>query len=207
MSEESDRLRSVRKARYANWPREKILLLASVLMTGPSQNAVSVQGFLDQAGGPVGQSGDVHAAPGARGRAAREPDAAANRDVPRAVALRGRHGPAALHVRGRHPPVPADVLGAVCRTRTGSWGSWWTWRRGTRTSASASATGTSAPPSSDIKGAARRCTSLRPSSASPTTTEGSSRGGPLGGPPSALRAEPPPARLRRSVVLRTTPRV
>ena len=59
----------------------------------------------------------------------------------------------------------------------------------------------------DIKGAARRCTSLRPSSASPTTTEVTFSWGPLGGPPSALRAEPPPARLRRSVVLRTTPRV
>ncbi len=56
MSDESARLRSVRKARYANWPREKILLLASVLLTGPSQNALSVQGFLDQAVVPAGQS-------------------------------------------------------------------------------------------------------------------------------------------------------
>jgi hypothetical protein len=56
MSEESARLRTVRKARYQNWPREKILLLASVLMTGPSQNALSVEGFFDQAVVPAGQS-------------------------------------------------------------------------------------------------------------------------------------------------------
>jgi hypothetical protein len=48
LEEESRRLRRVRSARYANWPREKILLLASVLVTGPSANAVSVEGFLDQ---------------------------------------------------------------------------------------------------------------------------------------------------------------
>ncbi len=46
----------MRKARYLNWPREKILLLASVLLTGPSQNALSVEGFLDQAVVPAGQS-------------------------------------------------------------------------------------------------------------------------------------------------------
>jgi hypothetical protein len=49
---EIDRLRQVRKARYANWPREKIVLLASVLLTGPSTSsslgAVSLEGFLDQ---------------------------------------------------------------------------------------------------------------------------------------------------------------
>jgi hypothetical protein len=56
LSEESDRLRTVRKARYQNWPREKILLLASVLMTGPSTNAISVEGFLDQQVESVGQN-------------------------------------------------------------------------------------------------------------------------------------------------------
>jgi hypothetical protein len=45
---ESKRLYRVRKARYNNWPRERILLLASVLFTGPSSNVVSVEGFLDQ---------------------------------------------------------------------------------------------------------------------------------------------------------------
>jgi hypothetical protein len=48
IAEAGERLHQVRKARYENWPREKILLLASVLMTGPSSNAISVEGFLDQ---------------------------------------------------------------------------------------------------------------------------------------------------------------
>ena len=49
LDEESQRLRKMRKARYTNWPREKILLLASVLMTGPSPGvAYSVEGFADQ---------------------------------------------------------------------------------------------------------------------------------------------------------------
>lgn len=56
MSDERDRLRAVRRARYGNWPREKILLLASVLATGPSDSAVSVEGFLDQRVESVGQS-------------------------------------------------------------------------------------------------------------------------------------------------------
>lgn len=57
LSEESDRLRAIRKARYRNWPREKLLLLASVLVTGPSPGtAVSVEGFLDQRVERVGQS-------------------------------------------------------------------------------------------------------------------------------------------------------
>ncbi len=42
-------------ARYENWPREKILLLASVLLTGPSPNAVSLEGFLDQRVETVGR--------------------------------------------------------------------------------------------------------------------------------------------------------
>ncbi len=45
-----------RKARYDNWPREKILLLASVLLTGASSNAVSLQGFLDQRVETVGKA-------------------------------------------------------------------------------------------------------------------------------------------------------
>ncbi len=56
MSEVSDQLKAVRKARYQNWPRERILLLASVLATGPSSNAVSVEAFLDQISAPVGRS-------------------------------------------------------------------------------------------------------------------------------------------------------
>jgi hypothetical protein len=56
LAEESERLRKIRDARYANWPREKILLLASVLMTGPSSNAISVEGFLDQRAETVGRN-------------------------------------------------------------------------------------------------------------------------------------------------------
>jgi hypothetical protein len=56
---EIDRLRQVRKARYVNWPREKIVLLASVLLTGPSTSsslgAVSLEGFLDQRVETVGR--------------------------------------------------------------------------------------------------------------------------------------------------------
>lgn len=48
LREASEDLRAVRKARYENWPREKILLLASALVTGPSSDAISVEGFLDQ---------------------------------------------------------------------------------------------------------------------------------------------------------------
>jgi hypothetical protein len=55
LDEESAHLRRVRRARYANWPRERILLLASVLFTGQSSNAVSVEGFLDQRVEAVGQ--------------------------------------------------------------------------------------------------------------------------------------------------------
>jgi hypothetical protein len=44
------------EARYKNWPRERILLLASVLLTGPSTSAVSVEGFLDQRVETVGRT-------------------------------------------------------------------------------------------------------------------------------------------------------
>jgi len=56
VDEESGRLRKVRKARYANWPRDRLLLLASVLVTGQSANAVSVEGFLDKLQESVGRS-------------------------------------------------------------------------------------------------------------------------------------------------------
>jgi hypothetical protein len=55
LAEDSERLNQARKARYANWPREKILLLASVLFTGPSPNAVSIEGFLDKRVETVGR--------------------------------------------------------------------------------------------------------------------------------------------------------
>ncbi len=56
LAEASAALEKIRKARYANWPREKILLLASVLATGPSRDAVSVEAFLDQIYARAGQS-------------------------------------------------------------------------------------------------------------------------------------------------------
>jgi hypothetical protein len=59
LAEESRRLNAARKARYANWPRDRILLLASVLVTGQSSNAVSVEGFLDKLQETVGRSVDV----------------------------------------------------------------------------------------------------------------------------------------------------
>jgi hypothetical protein len=58
------RLARDRKARYWNWPREHVLLTASILVTGAVDRGVSVQGFLGQtqpgekhAGGVVGSSG------------------------------------------------------------------------------------------------------------------------------------------------------
>ncbi|MGH7294404.1 MAG: hypothetical protein ACRELB_05715, partial [Polyangiaceae bacterium] len=59
LADERRELRRARKARYANWPRERILLLASVLLTGESANAVSVEGFLDQRHETVGRSVNV----------------------------------------------------------------------------------------------------------------------------------------------------
>jgi hypothetical protein len=52
---ESKRLYLERRARYENWPREKILLLASLLISGASSDAVSLQGFLDKQVETVGQ--------------------------------------------------------------------------------------------------------------------------------------------------------
>ncbi len=54
LAAEVKRLYAIEKARYANWPREKILLLASVLLTGPSASAVSVEDFLEQRPETVG---------------------------------------------------------------------------------------------------------------------------------------------------------
>ena len=48
LKEADERLHEERKARYLNWPREHVLLLASVLMTGASSEAVALEGFIDQ---------------------------------------------------------------------------------------------------------------------------------------------------------------
>jgi hypothetical protein len=56
---ENDRLAAIQRARYANWPRERILLLLSLLLTGPtttgSTPSVSLEGFLDQTSEPTSE--------------------------------------------------------------------------------------------------------------------------------------------------------
>jgi hypothetical protein len=56
LEDELRALRAARRARYQNWPREKILLLASVLLSGASDRAISLEGFLDQRSEAVGRS-------------------------------------------------------------------------------------------------------------------------------------------------------
>ncbi len=41
-------LRGERRARYWNWPRERITVLGEILVTGPSENAVSLESFFSQ---------------------------------------------------------------------------------------------------------------------------------------------------------------
>ncbi len=48
IADASRRLLAERRARYLNWPREHVLILASVLMTGASGEAVALEGFVDQ---------------------------------------------------------------------------------------------------------------------------------------------------------------
>jgi hypothetical protein len=56
LRDRKDRLYDVRRARYLNWPRERVLFLASVLVTGPSSDAVALEGFLDQRREIVGRT-------------------------------------------------------------------------------------------------------------------------------------------------------
>lgn len=55
LADADQRLLDERKARYLNWPREHVLLLASVLMTGSSSDAVALEGFIDQRRELVGE--------------------------------------------------------------------------------------------------------------------------------------------------------
>lgn len=48
LSEVHRRLEAERRARFVNWPRERILLLASVLVAGPSSGAVALEGFINR---------------------------------------------------------------------------------------------------------------------------------------------------------------
>ncbi len=59
LHDRKDRLYDARRARYLNWPRERVLLLASVLVTGPSAGAVALEGFLDQRREIVGNAVSV----------------------------------------------------------------------------------------------------------------------------------------------------
>ena len=52
---ESRKLYDQRRARYANWPREKLLFVASTLITGPDTNTVAVESFLEQTNEPFGR--------------------------------------------------------------------------------------------------------------------------------------------------------
>ncbi|MDB5214406.1 MAG: hypothetical protein JWO86_2333 [Myxococcaceae bacterium] len=56
LADARSRAKDVRKARYLNWPREHLLMLASVVFTGPSDQAVALEGFIDQTRELVGQS-------------------------------------------------------------------------------------------------------------------------------------------------------
>lgn len=51
---EVERLEKRRRARYANWPREKIMLVSSFLVSGPTRGALDVASFLDQRVEPFG---------------------------------------------------------------------------------------------------------------------------------------------------------
>jgi hypothetical protein len=69
---DSQRLHEVRKARYGNWPRERILLLASARIAGASASAVSLEGFLDQRVETVGRSATVTPSFGVEGEPLRD---------------------------------------------------------------------------------------------------------------------------------------
>jgi hypothetical protein len=55
LAAELARLKDARRARYLNWPREHLLLLASIVLTGASDQAVALEGFIDQNREIVGQ--------------------------------------------------------------------------------------------------------------------------------------------------------
>jgi hypothetical protein len=69
---ERRRLYRIRRARYENWPREKILLLASVLLTGPAEQSVAVSSFLEQTRERFGRTTSVSPHVGIEGEPIRE---------------------------------------------------------------------------------------------------------------------------------------
>jgi hypothetical protein len=56
MEVERKRLHAIRVARDKNWPRERILVVGSMLVTGASDNAVSLDGFVRHSRELVGQT-------------------------------------------------------------------------------------------------------------------------------------------------------
>ena len=48
LATESDRLYEIRRARENNWPRERVLLVGSLLITGSSDQAVAIEGFVNK---------------------------------------------------------------------------------------------------------------------------------------------------------------
>ncbi len=56
LAADAGRQRGIRRARESNWPRERITILGSLLVTGPSTNAVSLEGFASQRQETVGKS-------------------------------------------------------------------------------------------------------------------------------------------------------
>jgi hypothetical protein len=56
---EEDRIREAHEARFANWPRPKLLVVADAVITAPVDNAVAVSSFLDQVFEGYGRSWTV----------------------------------------------------------------------------------------------------------------------------------------------------
>lgn len=54
-----DQMREERRARFWNWPRQHILVVAEALVTGPTPNAVSLESFLSQTEKRAGQAATV----------------------------------------------------------------------------------------------------------------------------------------------------
>ena len=113
---ESARLRDIRKARYENWPRERLLILVSVLVAGPERSSRR-DGGLPRAEARLRRKRPVdRPAPRLRERAHRQFSPRARRQLPRAVALHRRPRAPALHVRRGLPALPVQRLGALRRS-------------------------------------------------------------------------------------------
>ena len=118
MAAESARLRGIRKARYANWPRERITIHGE-----PSRDrAQRERGLARRVREPDARHGRAErlALAAHRDRERTNPELArpARGVVHRAVALRDRDGTAALHRGGQRPVAPFQPVGDL-RGRSG----------------------------------------------------------------------------------------